>query len=111
MTPDINWVTGNVTFRWTYNNSVNGVPAVNFNLSIALNTTGDVVWIDNIPVVSSLNDVFYNVSLESLKGEEDRVYKVSVQVRNMQGYSEPVTNFFKVYNGMNTGVYMYTYVQ
>ena len=78
-----------VVFNWTYNNSVNGVPATEYVVTVLRAGTDLVSATRTIPI-SQMN---YNVSLEELLSF--RNHTVRVVVRNMQGDSPVISNLFR----------------
>ena len=85
---DVN-IRGNiVVFNWTYNNSVNGVPATEYVITVVRTGTNLVSASDTIPI-SQMN---YTITVEELLSF--RNHSVSLVVRNMQGDSEEISNRF-----------------
>lgn len=77
---------GVITFTWEYDDSINGVPATNFVVTIKLD--GQTVFTAQVPA-----DVrAYTLALSKLM--EEQMYSAEVAVRNMQGDSLPISQFF-----------------
>ena len=81
---------GNILFSWSYDDSLNGVPATYFILNITR---------DNRPNATPLsypiraNMLSFTVPFESLIGNQ--TYTASVVVRNLQGDSLSVSDVFR----------------
>ena len=76
-----------VTFMWTYDNSVNTIPATSFNVTVTPVNRG-------IPITEtvSIDDHSLTLPLSQLVSEES--YRVSVVATNNLGESDVVENTF-----------------
>ena len=83
-----------------YDISRNPVPATVVYITVRRVDTMEVVW-DNS---SSVEPIVHSVSLDRLRGEENRRYEVIVEVENIQGNSTPISNFFNVNGAVGKSV-------
>ena len=76
-----------VTFKWTYDNAVNSIPATSFNVTVTPVNGG-------IPITEtvSITDHSLTLPLSQLVSEES--YRVSVVATNQLGESDVIDNTF-----------------
>ena len=73
---------------WTYDNSVNGVPATYFIFNISLNAT----TVMSNPIPANMTMITTRVDVSELMSLT--TYTATVVVRNLQGDSPAVSNIF-----------------
>ena len=76
-----------VTFRWNYDNSVNGVPATKFVLNVT--RSGG----PNVREMLNIDQRQHSISSNDLASNQS--YTVAIAVRNLQGDSDIISNTFR----------------